>query len=70
MWGKMIILEIPSGSSLIQNHNDFFFNFNIYFISFNTQCIFRYYFFTDMGEGSLQQRFPSSIEYIPFNTPD
>lgn len=24
MWGKMIILEIPSGSSLIQNHNDFF----------------------------------------------
>ena len=49
MWGKMIILEISSGSSLIQNHNDLF---------------------TDMREGSLQQRFPLSIEYIPFNTPD
>lgn len=24
MWGKMIILEIPSGSSLIQNHNHLF----------------------------------------------
>lgn len=53
---------------IIPTQNQHFFNFNICFISFNTQCIFRYYFLLTWGGIIPTGDFHHSIEYIPHLT--